>query len=135
MALIFEGRLEKGIAFKGKHIGVFLSVPKKYLSEIFNLSPSYYTVEGEILDIKRFWRDLEKEELKLKEIIGEKVEFVLLSALLGTYDYLYISERSWALFRDYGVFPEEYVLRVKLLRIKLNEETLEIYPKRDVVAI
>jgi len=46
MALIFEGRLEKGIAFKGKHIGVFLSVPKKYLSEIFNLSPLTILLRG-----------------------------------------------------------------------------------------
>jgi hypothetical protein len=134
MALIFEGRLEKGIASRGKHVGMFLSIPKKYLSEIYNLSPlHYYTVEGEILDIKKFWGELEKEELKLKEVVGQKIEFVFSPAFLGTSDFLYVSERSWGLFRDYGIFPEDYVLRVKLSRIKLNEETLEIYPKRDVV--
>jgi hypothetical protein len=134
MVLIFEGRLEKGIASRGKHVGVFISIPKKYLSEIYDLPPfHYYTVEGEILDIKKFWGELEKEELKLKEVVGQKIEFALSPALLGTYDFLYISERSWTLFRDYGIFPEDYVLRVKLSRIKLNEETLEIYPKRDVV--
>jgi hypothetical protein len=134
MVLILEGRLEKGIAVRGRHVGVFLSIPKKYLSEIYNLPPlHYYTVEGEILDIKKFWGELEKEELKLKEVVGQKIEFVLSPAPLGTSDFLYVSERSWGLFRDYGIFPEDYVLRVKLSRLKLNEETLEIYPKRDVV--
>jgi len=134
MALIVEGRLERGFASPGRCVGVFLQVPRKYLSEIFNLAGlRCYNVEGEILDIKKFFGELEKEELKLREVIGKTIEFVLFPPLLGTYDHLYISEQSWPLFRDYGIFPEEYVLRVKLLRIKLNEETLEIYPKRDVV--
>jgi hypothetical protein len=46
---------------------------------------------------------------------------------------LHISEASWTLFRDYGIFPEDYVLKVKLTHVTINEEVLEIYPKRDVI--
>jgi len=134
MPLIIQGLLEKGFALKGWHVGVYLLVPRKYLSDMFNLSSlRYYIIEGEILDIKKVQGAFKPEELKLKEVIGEKIEFVLSPALLGTYDYLYISERSWNLFRCYGIFPGDYILKVKLLRLKLNEETLEIYPKRDVI--
>jgi len=134
MPLIIQGLLERGVASEGWHVGVYLLVPRKYLSDMFNLSSlRYYIIGGEILDIKKVRGEFEYEELKLKEVIGEKIEFVFSPVLLGTYDYLYISERSWNLFRCYGIFPGDYILKVKLLRLKLNEETLEIYPKRDVI--
>jgi hypothetical protein len=54
VALIFEARLEKGPPVVGRHVGVYLAIPKKFLSEPFNLAVfKYYTVEGEILDIKK----------------------------------------------------------------------------------
>jgi hypothetical protein len=134
MALILEARLERGYALAGRHVGVYLLIPKKFLSEPFNLTPTmYYAIEGEILDVRKFAGELEKEELKLKELVGARVEFALLSATLGTYDYLFISEPSWPLLRDYGIFPEDHVLKVKLTRIKVKGEVVEIYPKRDVV--
>ncbi|MCS7366915.1 MAG: hypothetical protein NDF52_03445 [archaeon YNP-WB-062] len=134
MPLIIEARLERGVPVTGRHVGVYLSLSKKYLSEPYNLSPPRsYDVEGEIMDIKKVWGELEKEELKLKEIIGIRINFSLSVAVIGTYDFLYISERSWPILRDYGVLPEDYVLRVKLLRIKMDGEVLEIYPKRDVI--
>ena len=135
MALIVEGILQRGIAAEGSHVGVYILVPKARLSSQYNLSALVnYIVEGEILDIKKSFGELQEDELKLKELIGQKVEFILSVNWVGNNDFLYISEASWPLFRDYGVFPGEHALRVKLTRIKVDEKTLEIYPKRDVVA-
>jgi hypothetical protein len=134
MGLILEARLEKDYPSAGRHVGVYLPIPKKFLSEPFSLrSLIHYDVEGEILDIRKFLGELEKEELKLREVIGSKVKFILVRILVGTYDCLYISETSWPLFRDYGILPGDYVLKVKLTHIKVGKNVVEIYPKRDVV--
>jgi hypothetical protein len=134
MPLIIEGRLEKDIfSSPGKYVGIYLYIPKKYLSIPYNLkSSNYYDVEGEILDIKKSYGVLEKDEIKIREIIGKDINFVLYVGF-GTYDSLYIAENSWPLLRDYGVLPEDYVLKVKLLRIKVDNNVIDIYPKRDMV--
>jgi len=134
LALIVEGALRRGFAAKGVHSGVYIQVPKSRLSQQYNLYAAQYAVKGEVLDIKKLFGELSGEELKLKELIGQRISFTLSVAAIGTHDFLYISEESWPLFRDYGVFPDEYVLKVKLTHIKVDEEVLEIYPKRDVVA-
>jgi hypothetical protein len=135
MPLIIEGRLEKWISSSpGKYVGIYLDIPKKYLSIPYNLkSSNYYDVEGEILDIKKFYGVLEKDEIKIREVIGKNINFVLYVFGLGINDSLYIAESSWPLLRDYGILPEDYVLKVKLLRIKVDNNVIDIYPKRDIV--
>lgn len=135
MPLIIKGLLRRGIPESGRHVGVYIEVRKDRLSEPYNcIIPYYYEVDGEILDLEKFMGQLVGEEAKLKELIGKSVKFILAPTLLGTYDYLYISEASWNLFRDYGVFPEEYVLKVKLTQIKMDEKSIPIFPKRNVEA-
>lgn len=134
MALIVEELLMRGIGLSGKYVGVYLQIPKERLSSQYNI-PLFSSpiVVGEILEIKKQYGELVGEELKLKELVGKRVEFILGVSLLGTYDFLYISEASWPLFRDYGVFPMEYRLKVRLMEIRSDSEVTQIYPKRDVV--
>jgi len=142
MPLIVEGPLQKGYAGGGVHVGVYLSVPRKYLSDMFQLKPlTYHPVKGEIEDIKKApysGVSIAPEELDvISKLRGSKVDFVLFTSFIGTYDLLYISNTSWELFRDYAIFPEDYILRVKLTRITIDQEKSQeedIYPHRDVVA-
>jgi len=135
MPLIVKGLLKRGFSQKGKHVGVYIEVRKDRLSEPYECSiSSLYEVDGEILDIEKYWGPLVGDEVKIKELIGKSVKFILSPVSIGTYDFLYISEASWYLFRDYGVFPEEYVLKVKLTHIKIDEKVIEIFPKRNVEA-
>ena len=142
MGLIVEGHMREGYAVEDLHVGVYLSVPRKYLSDMFLLKRgTYYPVKGVIEDIKKapyFGASIAPEELDvISKLRGSKVDFVLLASSIGTYDLLYISNTSWELFRDYAIFPEDYILRVKLTRITIDQEkSLEedIYPHRDVVA-
>jgi hypothetical protein len=143
MGLIVEGPLQKEYAVEGLHVGVYLVVPRKYLSDMFLLNRfTYYTVKGVIEDIKKApysGASITPEELDvIGKLRGSEVEFVLSPALIGSYDRLYISNKSWELFRDYAIIPKDYILRVKLTRITIDKEkSLEkdIYPYRDVVAV
>ena len=93
MTLIVKGLLVKDYALRGLHVGVYLPVSKMLLSHVFNLPPChYYPVEGEILDVEKVGGSFESDEAKLKEVIGEKIEFILFTPRLGNNDYLYISE-------------------------------------------
>jgi hypothetical protein len=140
-----EGQLQKGYAVEDLHVGVYLSVPRKYLSDMFQLKRlAHYTVKGVIEDIKKipyFGASIAPEELDvISKLRHSEVEFVLSPSFMGFYDYLYISNKSWELFRDYAIIPEDYIVRVKLTRITIyidKEKPLEkeIYPYRDVVAV
>jgi len=142
MGLIVEGPLQKEYAVDDLHVGVYLWVPRKYLSDMFQLKrPANYIVKGVIEDIKKapnFGVSIAPEEREvISRLRGSEVEFVLYTPFIGTYDYLYISNKSWELFRDYAIIPEDYILRVKLTRITIDKEKpleKEIYPYRDVVA-
>jgi len=143
MGLIVEGHMREGYAVEDLHVGVYLSVPRKYLSDMFLLKRgTYYPVKGVIEDIKKapyFGASIAPEELDvISKLRGSEVEFVLLPPFMGFYDYLYISNKSWELFRDYAIIPEDYILRVKLTYITIDKEKpleKEIYPYRDVVAV
>ena len=132
--LIIESTLEKGLPY-GIHSGVYLLVPKKYLSDPYNLKTmETYEVEGEILDVRKIYGELVGEEVKIKELVGKPLKFILSTNVIGNYDNLFIAEDSWSTLRDYGVLPGDFILKVKLTRIKIGEKLVEIYSKRDVVA-
>jgi hypothetical protein len=132
--LIVESILEKGFSY-GVHSGFYLLVPKKHLSDPYNLKIlETYEVEGEVLDVKKVYGELVGDEVKVKELVGTLLKFILTPSIIGSYDYLYITEESWSILRDYGVLPGDFILKVKLIRIKIGEKVVDIYPKRDVIA-
>ena len=137
MGLIIAGRLVSRyyLREKGKCVGIFIPIPKKYLTEAFYLeSFKRYPVEGILLDIKFLEGADEKEYEKiLSELKGKKLAFYLHVAYSET-DFLLFSESSWKEIRDYGIFPEDVVLKVKLTSIEINGKKEEIYPKEDVIA-
>ena len=132
--MIVESTLEKGLSY-GVHSGFYLLVPKKYLFDPYNLKIfETYEVEGEVLDVKKVYGELVGDEVKVKELVGAPLKFILTPSVIGSYDYLYITEESWSILRDYGVLPGDFILKVKLTRIKIEEKVVDIYPKRDVIA-
>lgn len=134
MPLIVESILEKGLPH-AVHSGIYLSVPKKYLFDPYNLKVlETYEVEGEILDVRKIHGELVGDEVKIKELVGTSLKFILFTNIIGSYDYLYITEDSWSIIRDYGVLPGDFILKVKLTHIKIGERVVEIYSKRDVIA-
>ena len=73
-------------------------------------------------------------------MLGREVRFYLVPGILSFYDSLHFDGDSWAVLRDCGVFPGEYRVRVRLLRVEVRNresggtvEVMELYPYRDVV--
>ena len=135
MGLIVAGRLksEYYLREEGKYVGIFIPIPKKYLAEAFHLeSFKCYAVEGILLDIK-FLEGIDEKEYEkiLSELKGRKLTFYL-RVTYGRTDFLLFSEDSWKEIRDYGIFPEDVVLKVKLTAVEIDGKKEEIYPERDV---
>lgn len=72
------------------------------------------------------------EEVK-RELLNKEIKFVLRVSIVGNIDQLFVSKDSWPLLRDYGIIPEDHGLKVRLKRMLIDQETIEIYPKRDLV--
>lgn len=69
--------------------------------------------------------------------MGKPARFYLVPGVLAAYDRLYLDEETWSRLRDCGVFPGEYVVKVRLLRLRLRdpaggERVLELYPYAEV---
>lgn len=145
MPLILERRLEADpfMALRltpelkeafSRAVRVFLRVPKRLLSEPYELGDGA-AVSGEILEVKKWLSSPTEEEVSVfRELAGKSVEFALLTQILGTEDHLYLTRETWSLLRDYGILPEDYVLRVKLVKAEYEGKELDIYPKRSVSA-
>lgn len=115
-----------------KAVRACLEVRKINLSEAYEL-PNDAIVTGEILKVEGGGLTDEEKGI-VKEIEGKEIEFILWVAALGSIDRLYISSDSWLIFRDYAILPEMgFRIRVKLTEAKYDEETVEIFPKRDVI--
>ncbi len=129
MGLILKGILKsRGIIVPEGAVDIFLYVPKDCLSEPYELQDDA-VIHGEISEIEEIGK-----EFKADEIIGEEIDLILRLGYLGYDDWLYISRDSWPLLRDYGILPEHFTITVSLKEIRTDEETVAIYPKRDVVA-
>ena len=129
MGLILKGTLEsRGIVVPEGAVNIFLYVPKDRLSELYELQDDV-VILGEILEIE----EIGKEFKEADEMVGKEIEFVVHLGALGSYDGLYLSRDSWPLLRDYGIFPDYFMIKVILKEIRSDEETIPIYPKRDVV--
>jgi len=135
MGLIIERVLHEGLvtAPDGAE-NIYLNVQKQYLSRYYDL-PNDTKIMGEIKDINRAFGELKDEEQLLKkEIPGNKITFILKLLSIGTDDYIYISKESWDRFKDYGIFPSQFKLIVDLTLAKIDGKTIQLFPKRDVMA-
>ena len=122
MGLVLEMAIRKGIISREDIINIYLNVPKTHLSEPYEL-PGKTAIIGEILDIKSMKAKLTEEEAKIEEVIGKEIRFILFKNILGFYDTLYISKGSWPILRDYGILPDEYILKVKVDEEVMSEIT------------
>ena len=106
---------------------VYLAVQDKYLSVPYELHEGSI-ITGQILGITDIMgRGVEE----VKNLIGSTITFVIVN-VVGI-DYLFISRDSWPPLRDYGIVPEDYKLKVKIISARVNEEEIEIYPRVEKV--
>lgn len=110
---------------------VALEVPKFNLSQAYDL-PDGTIVVGELIKIEGVGLS-EKDKAILKEIEGNRVEFILEHLLLGNFDHLLLSKKSWPLFRDYSILPNMlYKITLRLIEAKVKDKTIPLFPRRDV---
>ncbi|MET1101734.1 MAG: hypothetical protein ABWW69_04575 [Pyrodictiaceae archaeon] len=143
MPLIVSSLLRRGFSLKAGVSPVYISVDKKYLSsqyELISLGVEYW-VHGTIMGVSRLHGPLSSDERRVIEehVIGRNARFYLSPGLFLQYDSLYFDEESWAVLRDAGIFPDEYRVRAKLLRVEAGEpgkpaKEIALYPYRDVEA-
>ncbi|CAD6494794.1 MAG: hypothetical protein EMLJLAPB_00952 [Candidatus Argoarchaeum ethanivorans] len=128
MGLIVEDLIKSNSYLKPENAAsVYLAVQDKYLSVPYELHEGSI-ITGQILGITDIMgRGVEE----VKNLIGSTITFVIVN-VVGT-DYLFISRDSWPLLRDYGIMPEDYKLRVKIISARVNEEEIEIYPRIEKV--
>jgi len=104
----------------------YISIPASHLSEAYELKFGD-KVLGEIIDA-------EVEGVKLSDIIGQKVEFIL-GPTGAVYDTLYLSQRDWIeKFREYGIVttPVQISLKIEEAIRGPSGERIKLYTKRDV---
>jgi hypothetical protein len=135
MGLIIERVLYEGIISPPEGAeNVYLNVQKQYLSRYYDLHNNS-KIDGEILDINKSFGDLrDEEQLLKKEIPGKDISFILKVLSIGTDDYIFIFKESWNKFKDYGIFPSQFKLKVKLNSASFDGETIQLFPKRDITA-
>jgi len=134
MGLLIEGVISRGFIFREGVSPYYLQVHKEKLSYPYGIHPGKSAlVVGEIIEIKPRFRELTDEERKLfQSLKGRRLEFHLECLYIGSYDYLYLTENSWKYVRDFGILPDEYVLTIRLTKIKINGKEMAIYPYRDI---
>jgi len=99
----------------------YVEVSKKYLSDYYLLDTGS-RIHGKIL----------KAHPRTSQIEDTEVEFILFKQPLGSTDKLYFTESSWCSLRNYGLIPDETILKIKLTKVKHNYEIIELFPYRDV---
>mgnify|MGYP001772862445 CR=1 FL=1 len=98
-----------------------------------------YWVYGTILDVSKLAEPLSSDEKRVLEehVLERDVRLYLVPGFLIYYDSLYLDKDSWKIFRDAGVFPDEYRVKIKLLRAEIREagkpfREVELYPYRAI---
>lgn len=135
MPLIVEDILRSGFVVRSDVSPVYIIVSAKYLSRQYLLQPlQTYWVEGTILAVEKATGALSEEEKAVfeKHVFNKEVRLLLVPGPLIGYDSLYFDLNSWALLRDAGIFPGDYKVKIKLLRMATGEKTLDLYPYRNI---
>jgi len=142
MPLVVSSVLRRDWALRPDVSSVCIYVDKKYLSQQYGLTLlANNWVHGSIVDVSKVYgplSDAEREALE-KHVIGKSVRLYLVPGILTAYDKLYFDKESWSVLRDAGVFPDEYKVKMKLLKVEIETagkvvEEVNLYPYRDVEA-
>jgi len=142
MPLIISSVLRRDWALRPDVSPVCIYVDKKYLSQQYGLTllTNTYWVHGSIVDVLKVYGPLsnaERETLE-KHVIGKSARLYLVPGILTAYDKLYFDNASWGVLRDASVFPDEYKVKMKLVKVEIEAagkvEEADLYPYRDVEA-
>ena len=136
MPLLIEARLEElGVRKPEKAAPTSLG----FLAPPYVLSKPYSLAEGDeligrIVELYELREGLPYVDEALKELWGADVRLVLRPLLSG--DYLFLSEETWEMLRDYGVVvPGRYVFKLEIYKaVRETGEEVEIYPRRAMRA-
>lgn len=110
---------------------VYVSIPKMRLSRPYNL-PSGSILTGELLKVIPKFGLSPQARRVFDELKKRPIKFILLTLKGGYDDNLFISSETWLQLRDYGIFPDTFVIKFKINEVTIRDKTLKIYPKRDV---
>lgn len=132
MGLILESYLKTGYTSAEGVSKQHFSVPRKVLSDPFNLS-NWDAIAGKILEVNSLYGLTQEDIAALSPLKDKKITLFLSKLLLGTYDDLYLKTESWETIREYGIIPGQFSFKLRLTTVITNGVTIEIYPKRDVI--
>jgi len=99
-----------------------------------------YWIHGTIVDVSKVYGPLTGAEREVLErhVIGRGVRLYLVPGVLTGYDKLHFDRESWSVLRDAGVFPDEYRVKLRLLKVEVKAagevKEVNLYPYRDVEA-
>jgi len=136
MPLIVSSILHKSWPPRGDVSPMCVYVDKKYLSQQYELTlvTEDYWVYGTVVDVSKVYGPLPSAEREILErhVIGRSVRLYLVPGILVGYDTLCFDKESWGMLRDAGVFPDEYRVKLKLLKVEVKGREVGLYPYRDV---
>jgi len=140
--LIVSSKLHREWSLRDDVSPVCIYVDKKYLSQQYGLTllNVEYWVHGTILDLSKAYGLLTSAEREVieKYVVGRSARLYLIPGILLGYDKLHFDTESWSMLRDAGVFPDEYKVKLKLLRVEVKRlaevREVSLYPYRDVEA-
>lgn len=142
MPLIVEDIIKEGIAPRDDLVPFYIEVDSWYLSKQYDIKLFYTAwVEGTVLDVSRVTGEMTLEERKIVEehVIGKNVKPYITPALFLPFDRLYFDKNSWAILRDTAIFPHEYRVKIKIVKLIIKdpltqqETSYSFYPYRDIV--
>jgi len=142
MPLIVSSVIRKGWSFRSDVSSICIYVDKKYLSQQYELTSftATYWVHGSIVDVSKVYGPLSSTEKEILEryVIGKSVRLYLVPGIITGYDMLYFDKESWNILRDAGVFPDEYRVKMRLVKVKVEAvegvKEVNLYPYRDIEA-
>ena len=112
---------------------IYGTIEKKYLSFAYDVEQYslLYANLIEILENNTYYSLNPKLSVYLDDLKTELLEFYLVRMKLGR-DRLYISNKTWIRFRDFGILPGAKI-KIKISSAIKNGKIIDIYPRRDLV--
>lgn len=115
----------------------YLEIPKVVFTKTYPVNPQI-TISAEIEDImtvERYYQRVIIVDSEWEALIKElktTMDFHYIRIPLGEYDRLYLYEYYWKRIRDFGILPDEYVIKIKVSYVHTIEGYIELFPRRDM---